>query len=260
MKILAIGNSFSLDGMEHIYQVAENLGEKEIILGDLYIGGCSLQRHSENVLGDLPAYEYYFNDSGEWHITKGTKISDVINQYDWDYVSLQQVSGNSGRPETYEPYLTIVMDYVRKMLPNTKFLWHMTWAYPQHSDSTSFAAYDYNQMKMYTCICNTVQKEIVPRSEFKLIVPDGTAIQNARTSFYGDNFNRDAIHLSYDKGRYVAALMWVKSIFGLDIDNVTWTPKDSGITPRLLLALKEAVDNAFKNPFAITESSYKTEE
>lgn len=259
MKILAIGNSFSVDGMEYIYQIAENLGAKEIILGDLYIGGCSLERHADNVRNDAPAYEYYFNNSGEWTITKETRISDVINQYDWDYVSFQQVSGKSGKKETYEPFLSYIMAYVRKMLPKAKFLWHMTWAYPRTSDSTSFAGYDYDQMKMYTSICKTVQEEIVPRNEFKLIVPDGTAIQNARTTFYGDNFARDSIHLSYDKGRFTAGMMWVKSVFGLDIDNLTWTPKDSGITPRLLLALKEAVNNAYKNPFAITESSYKEE-
>ena len=142
MKILAIGNSFSVDGMEHIYQVAENLGAKEIVLGNLYIGGCSLERHAGNIENDLPAYEYYFNNSGEWHITKETRVSDVINQYDWDYVSLQQVSGKSGKGETYEPYLTYILDYVHKMLPNTKVMWHMTWAYPKDSDNGSFAGYD----------------------------------------------------------------------------------------------------------------------
>ena len=260
MKILAIGNSFSVDGMEHIYHIAENLGEKEIILGDLYIGGCSLERHAENIAGDLPAYEYYYNDSGEWTITKQTRVSDVINQYDWDYVSLQQVSGKSGKGETYEPYLTYILEYVHKMLPNTKVLWHMTWAYPKDSDNGSFAGYNYDQNLMYTSICSTVQALIVPRKDFSLIVPDGTAIQNVRTCFYGDNFARDNLHLSYGKGRYVAGLMWVKSVFGLDIDKTTWTPEGSDISPRLLLAMKEAVDNAYAKPFEVTESTYKTEE
>lgn len=256
MKILAIGNSFSVDGMEFIYKIAENLGAKDIVLGNLYIGGCSLERHANNIENDLPAYEYYFNNTGEWHITKETRVSDVINQYDWDYVSLQQVSGKSGKYETYEPFLTYIMTYVRNMLPNAKFLWHMTWAYPKDSDNGSFAGYDYNQELMYTSICSTVKKMIVPNREFKLIVPDGTAVQNARTCFYGDNFARDNLHLSMDKGRFLAGMMWVRSVFGLDIDKTTWTPEGSNISPRLLEALKEAVDNAYKNPFEVTKSSY----
>ena len=113
---------------------------------------------------------------------------------------------------------------------------------------------------MYSSICNTVGALIVPRKDFSLIIPDGTAIQNVRTCFYGDNFARDNLHLSYDKGRFVAAMMWVKSVFGLDINNVTWTPENSGISPRLLLAMKEAVNNAYENPFKVTKSTYISEE
>ena len=35
LKILAVGNSFSVDGMEYLYQIAKNAGVEEIILGNL---------------------------------------------------------------------------------------------------------------------------------------------------------------------------------------------------------------------------------
>lgn len=44
VKILAVGNSFSEDATFYLPQIAE-AGGKSLILGRLYIGGCSLERH-----------------------------------------------------------------------------------------------------------------------------------------------------------------------------------------------------------------------
>ena len=46
VKILAIGNSFSKDAMEHLYTVLKAEGVEEILLGNLYIGGCTLDKHA----------------------------------------------------------------------------------------------------------------------------------------------------------------------------------------------------------------------
>ena len=59
---------------------------------------------------------------------------------------------------------------------------------------------------MYNAIIETTQSFILPNSQFSMIVPVGTAIQNARTSYLGDNLNRDGTHLDYGIGRYIAAL------------------------------------------------------
>ena len=45
LRILAIGNSFSTDSMQYLYQIAKNAGVEEIVLGNLYYGGCSLDEH-----------------------------------------------------------------------------------------------------------------------------------------------------------------------------------------------------------------------
>ena len=50
MKLLTVGNSFSDDAMEYVWQIASALGFKKIELGNLYIGGCSLATHRENAL------------------------------------------------------------------------------------------------------------------------------------------------------------------------------------------------------------------
>ena len=45
LKILAIGNSFSTDSMQYLYQILKDGGVEEITLGNLYYGGCSLDQH-----------------------------------------------------------------------------------------------------------------------------------------------------------------------------------------------------------------------
>ena len=61
IKILAIGNSFSVDAMEHLAIILNDAGVKEIVLGNLYIGGCSISTHSSNMKTDAAAYSFYVN-------------------------------------------------------------------------------------------------------------------------------------------------------------------------------------------------------
>ena len=44
-KVLAIGNSFSIDATEYLYKVAADLGETDIVIGNMYQGSCTLATH-----------------------------------------------------------------------------------------------------------------------------------------------------------------------------------------------------------------------
>jgi hypothetical protein len=68
IKILAIGNSFSQDAMQWQYQILEDAGYSSVTLGNLVIGGCSLQKHWGQANGDPPIYEYYKNTNGSWQV------------------------------------------------------------------------------------------------------------------------------------------------------------------------------------------------
>ena len=56
IKILAIGNSFSRDATE-LLQIFDN----RLYVRNLYIGGCSIKRHTDNIATDEKAYEYQEN-------------------------------------------------------------------------------------------------------------------------------------------------------------------------------------------------------
>lgn len=60
MKILSIGNSFSQDAHKWLREIASNHG-MELETANLYIGGCSLQTHWENLVNDNAHYELEWN-------------------------------------------------------------------------------------------------------------------------------------------------------------------------------------------------------
>lgn len=260
IKILAIGNSFSEDSMEYLYGILQDLGYKEIVLGNMYTGGCSLATHAKNIEHKEKGYysTYHENTNGKWtHDSNSPTLVKTINKYDWDYVSIQQVSGDSGRPETFEPYLTTVIDYVKEKCPNAEIMWNMTWAYPEGSDYSSFKNYGYDQMTMYNAILSTTKSLILPREEISFVIPTGTAVQNARTSFITESqLHRDNLHLSNDIGRFLAAMMWARQITGMSVANVTYNPAVNKINEQIMTVIKESVENAYNHPFEITESEY----
>ena len=113
---------------------------------------------------------------------------------------------------------------------------------------------------MYNAITSATQKGILEahKDDFAGVIPSGTAIQNLRTSFFGDTLTRDGYHLSYGIGRYTAALAWFKALTGADLDSVTYIPTEYGYTlgEKAILAAKEAVNYACSYPFEISESTY----
>jgi len=258
LKVLAIGNSFSSDAVEWLYNIANSCGYEDIVLGNLYIGGCSLNQHYDNVVENEAAYTYYKNTEGSWDFEEDVAINRALTEENWDLIVLQQVSGSSGMPDTYEPYLTELIDYVNenKTNPDAKIAWHMTWAYAENSFHKDFVNYDENQLTMYNAIVSTLKEKVLPKDEIAFYIPVGTAIQNIRTSSIGDTITRDGYHLEYILGRYVAALTWFHKITGQPIDDIIYVPNPDIITEDKLEIIKECVKNAVAYPDKITQSKY----
>lgn len=227
IKVLAIGNSFSQDAVEtYLHELAEAAGVK-MIVGNLYIGGAPLTLHVENIRGDKPKYSYRkIGVDGKKVTTPDTKISEALVDEDWDFISLQQVSGFSGIYSSYEESLPELYNYVLEHVNNPKELkivLHQTWAYQGDSDHTNFSKYDKNQETMYAAISETSEK-VMKLVDFDRIVPAGTAIQNGRSSFIGDHFTRDGYHLEVNYGRFTAACAWYEALLGKDVRENTYIP------------------------------------
>lgn len=259
LKVLAIGNSFSVDAMEYLYDIAKSAGYTDIVIGNLYIGGCTLEQHVGTLAKSTPSYDFYLNKGGKWTKTRGT-IPDGLRYADWDVVTLQQASGLSGVESSYEPHLTTLIETVKTSCPDAKLVWHMTWAYQGNSSHSDFAKYGRNQKTMYDSILSAVRKAVLTghKDDFAGVIPSGTAIQNIRTSYIGDTVTRDGYHLSYDMGRYTAALTWFRALTGADLSTVTYVPDEYRylLGARATLAAKEAAENACRYPFEPKASTY----
>lgn len=253
LKILAIGNSFSDDMMEYVWQIATDLGVETVVLGNLFIGGCTLDTHADNARDNAAAYAYRTNTAGTWSTAPDYRMGDAIESQDWDFISLQQASGSSGVASTYAR-LNELVEYIRSKNDTAQLVWHMTWAYQQNSNHGEFSKYENDQEKMYEAIINAVDSEVLTNKAFAKFIPNTTSIQNARTSFVGDTLTRDGYHLTTDLGRYIAGLTAVRALTGLSVENVSFAPANMNEDYRNVAI--EAAENAIAEPFAVTASEY----
>lgn len=221
-NVLCIGNSFSQDATRYLHQVS---GE-ELFVRNLYIGGCSLERHYNNIVNDIADYDYQKNGRDLRKIS----IDEALGKRKWDYITVQQVSQDSGIIDTYEPFLGEIVKFIREKCPNAKIVFHRTWAYADTSDHEGFANYDRSRKKMYNAIVDTTN-EIAKRYGFD-IIPCGDAVELARDlpEFKEGaelSMNRDGFHLSFDYGRYLAALVMCKYFTGCDATQVEYEPEET---------------------------------
>lgn len=254
LKVLAIGNSFSVDAMTHLYQVAKSEGVEEVVLGNLFYGGCTLKQHAGFMESGEGKYRYEKCVDGIWINTEGTSLLTGLQDEAWDVITMQQGSYDSGIVDTFQPSLDKLIAYVQenKTNPDAKLLWHMTWAYQSDSDHEGFAAYGNNQQTMYYGIVNALQKVIDPNESIQGTIPVGTAIQNLRSSVIGDTLTRDGYHLN-DLGRVTAAYTWYACLADQEIQSVKFS-----VVGKIILndqqkdLIVKAVNAALKKPQAVT--------
>ena len=260
LKVLAIGNSFSNNTTKYLYDIAKAEGVENIVLGRLYIGGCSLLKHVNCANNNLTEYKYYKNTSGSWDMIENATLLYGLQDEQWDIITMQQSSGNSGLPQSYDPYLNQLIEYVNanKTNPNAKLVWHMTWAYQGDSDHKDFANYARSQDTMYTCIINTYKEVVQPNPAFSGMIPVGTAVQNIRTSYMGDNLTSDGFHLN-NLGEFIGGYVWYATFVGKPLSELKLKqiPGSITLTEENEAMILEAINNALVNPFEVTQSSYK---
>ena len=227
VRVLAIGNSFSQDAVEqYLYELAEEAGVK-MIIGNAYRGGQGFHSHWIDVTEANNTFEYRKVQDGVRSNTPHCALSDIITDEPWQYITFQQVSQESGLTTTFEPYLTELIGYTQSLQtnPNAIYGYHQTWAYSHDSTHGGFANYGNRQDVMYDSICQAVQYAMAMHPELSFVVPSGSAIQNARTTYLGDNMNRDGYHLDLKMGRYTAACAWLETLTGISPVGFSYRPE-----------------------------------
>ena len=224
MKILAIGNSFSTDATTYLHQTALAQGV-DLEVYNLYIGGCPLEKHALNLENDEPAYEEQLNG-----VPTGRMVSirEMLRLQPWDAVITQQASPYSGWLESYEPFLGLLLETIRKECPGVRILLHETWAYEHTSTHSAFLRYRRSQQEMYERIRSCYY---MMAYKYGLeIIPCGDMIQKARslpvfdTRNGGQTLCRDGFHMNL-YGRYLLACAWLKKLCGVSVKNNSFEPE-----------------------------------
>lgn len=254
LRILGIGNSFTDDGMMYLPELLEAAGIGNVVLGRLYIGGCSLERHCREYEAGNASYTYSKSVGNRWEtVAEKATLLDGLTDEPWDIVVLQQASGKSGMYETFQPWLGQLIEIVRWHCPNAGacIAWQQTWAYARTSDHGDFGRYEKSQQLMFGAIVGAV-RQLQAASSVEVVIPSGTAIQNLRSTDLCDSLDltRDGYHLSLGAGRYTAACAWFQTLvapaFGINVADNTCrlegTPHE--LTPQQAQRCRDAARRA----------------
>lgn len=255
IRVLAIGNSFSQDAVEqYLYELGREVGV-ELIIGNGYRAGQGFASHWRDVTEKNNTFEYRKVVRGVRTNKPHSALRTLVEDEPWDYITVQQASPESGLYGTFEPCISELLSYASALCsnPDVQMGYHMTWSYAMDSTHGGYANYGSNQQTMYDSICQSVQQALAIHPEMVLMVPSGTAIQNARQSWLGDNLNRDGYHLDLLFGRYTAACTWLERLTGVSSVGLSYRPE--GIDSLTALTCQMAAHRACATPFHVADMS-----
>ena len=218
IKVLTIGNSFAGNSTQYLTGLAAS-NDLTITIGKAHIGGSSMERHASHLtahLKDRSAPEGKpYNDGGN-PAESPYSLVEALRSDDWDFVTIQQLSRESFKPETYEPYASQLVSAIREHAPQAEILVHQTWAY--RTDSPFFEDGSLSQQSMYERL-TAAYDELADRYGLR-VIPVGDAFQIARNMPRFDqvtpdpNFDYDnpkVVELPNQKGSLIAGWYWRKN-------------------------------------------------
>lgn len=247
LKVLMIGNSFSLSCMTYIPDVARSMG-LNLDICSMYIGGCSLERHVQNIKSGRPGFAPYAVKRSTPSDVKRANIPEMLKSGKWDVVAIQQKSDLSWRPETYSPHGDELVKTIRELAPGAEIVVQETWSYAPWDKR--LASWNITSDEMYSRL-RAAYGAFAGRYGFRTI-PMGLAVQEWRKrlpviysdkSFGGDVVggrnqppseqfverggkwmpNSDLYHLN-GKGEYLQALVWTAFLFDADVTGCSFVP------------------------------------
>ncbi len=214
LKILCIGNSFTHNATSYMPWLLERLNGDSICIGMLTRSGCSLKQHWTNHSDNVEDYEFMYSDGGKWVKCDYVKTFDLaLMFFDWDIITLQQMSGWAGLYRTYQPYLSYLVKLFKETNRNALLAWHYTWAYTPWTEHPEFQNYDNNSQKMYEAIIEAGDKA---SEEFDMRLPSATLIKMLRDAFpeVENGFSTDGYHIVDDFADFALSALWYEVLVG----------------------------------------------
>ncbi|MBN1258063.1 MAG: DUF4886 domain-containing protein [Planctomycetes bacterium] len=298
LRVLGVGNSFTLNAVRYLPFLTKDLEGVQLDVGVAYIGGCSLRQHAAyaKYIEEDPnhpkalKYRYHYNFR---MLKEGVTLKEMLLDGKWDYITIQQVSGESFDPKSYHPYAEELCAYIKKYAPGAKIVILETWAY--RNDCPRLQQWDLTVEAMYAGLHAAYAQ--LGRELSAPIIPVGTAFEIAKQNplwQYAPTEGIDpdklvwpeelpdqgkSLHNGYSwredrkepgkmilwmdgyhantAGEYLGALVWYEFFLGLDAREATFAPPS--LNPEQAHSLREAAHAAMEKIRAGEEEESKAE-
>lgn len=263
LKVLMIGNSFSICVGRNLPRMVAHEKKHNIELTSAYIGGCTLAIHAKYLLAaeaDPKIKPYLINIWDSRDLRKKSSrygnVNELLKNNKYDVITIQQGSPASWDYKFYQPHANEIIAYIKKHNPQAEIVIQQTWAY--RSDASRLKAWKMSQKEMSDKVI-TSYKKLAAETNFR-IIPTGRAIEIARKNpayqykviskkelaeficpdlpprahdvvgrhyWKKDKKNMvlgsDTIHLN-EHGEYLQACVWYSFLFGEDAAKITFAP------------------------------------
>ena len=282
LKVLMIGNSFSICVGNYLPQIVAADPDNKLELTSAFIGGCTFDRHYTNLMKaeNNPKLSPY--RISIWQADKKSEkvkdykgnINELLKNNQYDIITIQQGSQKSFKFDAYEPFAGDLIKYIRKYQKNAEIVIHQTWSY--RCDSKRFPSLIADQNVMYAKLKDAYGK-LAEKYKFR-VIPMGDAVQVYRAdnpvkfavsdkvykypelpSIDGDAVGKfvwrkdkntgkrvigtDSHHLNF-RGEYMQAVLWYMFLFDAPVENVKFVPEN--IDAKEAALLKNSAAKALK--------------
>lgn len=239
MNILSIGNSFSQDAQRYLHEIAKSQGV-ELNTFNLCIGGCTLETHFRNMLSEERVYWLEMNGQS---VGFNVSLKEALLNRSWDVVTVQQASHMSCKLDSYKPYITELVAYIRKLCPQAKVALHQTWAYEK--DSERLASVGYNDYKKMFWDIQRIGFYNFYDNNLNMCIPSGEVFYYMLDAGI-EKVHRDTFHASLGLGRYALGLTWYSMLTGNDVTDIAFDAFDEPVSADDIAKAKAVVKRITK--------------
>lgn len=279
VRLLCIGNSYSGDALYYVPFLLPSLADIDVEIGYLYRSGENLAGHWSNFQNDTTYSFYAYRGKGYWETIGSKTIKYALAFQQWDIILLHQQQAKTYTWSTYQPYLNNLINGIYSQLAYpVKFVWMFGQQCPVTGGTTKTDEQILTELQGSW----TNSMRVLNETLCDAVIPIGTAIQNARTTYLSDlgdygKLTEEGVHLQDGLPRQIAAytvcmtLMELcgysdRSVYG-DINRVTedeWFPGKNiqqrqgtavGSTDENCRVAQTCVVMAHKHPYQITDIS-----
>lgn len=295
LNVIIIGNSFACDAYFYVPFIMRNVAPKLKLTMHIFNQSGATLADQWSILSENKKYRSYhvYNGNGVWWSSRANEFSvaDILksNRNSINLVLLQQHIVYANDFASFQPYLNNIIKTLKNNIQNNvKIGFLLTPSYPDSSWWLTVIKKGFSSTDMYNAMTYSIRKTL-DTSDVSLIIPAGTAIQNARTTaldtlgkWQYHHLSCDGMHLQDGAPCLIEGYMVSQALLQhMHRSETIWDEKKTlpitkewleiigarevalpvqGMEPSNIELVKRCVRAALKTPFSITDCSQPPEE